>query len=266
MDFISNQVIDILPGRGKSVTDAYFRSISREEKESVKFIVSDMYKPYIAYAGSVFPNATPVLDSFHVIQWLLNRINLYINEVKKKYQAKDRQKLSDKNYMNNLNNKSIKESREVTLLKKHRWVILKNHDAIVYHESYHRIKGLGGSYLNTYQLEKMFLNLDLDPNFREIRTLKELYISFNRDFINEPERAAQELNSLIEVYQSSDISIFNDFSHVLSAYKNEIIASFNYISKENFKVEADTLSTIKRISNGPMEGFNNIPKDLKRAL
>lgn len=262
MDFISNQIIDILPGRGKDITDAFFRSIPQDEKASVKFIVSDMYKPYIAYAGSVFPNATPVVDSFHVIQWLLNRINLYINEVKKKYQAKDREKLSEQNSKANREHKSIKESREVTLLKKHRWILLKNQDSIVYHETYHRVKGLGGSYLNTYQLEKMFL--DLDPNFHEIRTLKELYISFNRDYINDPTRAGQELDSLIELYCSSSISIFRDFSQLLSTYRNEIIASFTYISKDSVKAGAHLRDTVKRISNGPMEGFNNVPKDLKR--
>lgn len=263
MDFITNQVIDILPGRGKAVTDEYFKSIPKEEKASVKFIVSDMYKPYIAYAGNVFPNATPVVDSFHVIQWLLNKINIYINNVKKKYQARDKQKLEEKNYRTNRDHKTIKDSREVSLLKKYRWIILKNQDDIVYNETSHRIKGLGGCYLTTYQLEDMFL--DLDPNFREIRTLKELYISFNRDYINDPERASQELDSLIEVYQSSDIYIFRNFSQLLSTYKNEIIASFTYISVESIKTEADVISTLKRLSNGPMEGFNNVPKDLKRV-
>ena len=106
--------------------------------------------------------------------------------------------------------------------------------------------------------------LDLDPNFHEIRTLKELYISFNRDYINDPTRAGQELDSLIELYRSSSISIFRDFSQLLSTYRNEIIASFTYISKDSVKAGAHLRDTVKRISNGPMEGFNNVPKDLKR--
>lgn len=262
MDFITNEIIDILPGRGKAVTDAYFASISKEERNRVKFVVSDMYKPYIAYSGDIFPNATPVVDSFHVISWLLNKINLYINEVKKRYQAEDRKKLSEKNYKTNSNHKTTTESREVTLLKRHRWILLKNKDNINYSEKSYRVSGLGGSYLNTYQLEKMFL--DLDPHFREIRSLKELYINFNKDNINTPNEAAIELDELITTYKNSSISLFNEFGELLNSYKNEIIASFNYISIENVKAESDSLLLVKRISNGPMEGFNNIPKDIKR--
>lgn len=121
---------------------------------------------------------------------------------------------------------------------------------------------LGGSYLNTYQLEKMFL--DLDPHFREIRSLKELYVNFNKDYINKPNEAAVALDELITTYRNCSISLFNEFGELLNSYKKEIIASFNYISIENIKAEADSLSLVKRISNGPMEGFNNIPKDIKR--
>lgn len=263
MDFIRNEVIDILPGRGKEVTDAYFASISREEKDQVQFVVSDMYKPYIAYAGTVFRHAKAVVDSFHVISWLLNKMNLYINGVKKRYQEIDARKLQEKNYTTNRDHKTIRDSREVTLLKKYRWILLKNNDNIEYSEQYRHMRGMGGAYLNTWQLEKMFM--DLDSHFPEMRRLKEMYISFNRTHINDLEGAARDLDILISEYRSSSVYLFHEFADTLSQYRTEIIASFTYISMDSVKIEADTISTLKRISNGPMEGFNNIPKDMKRA-
>lgn len=262
MDFITNEVIDILPGRGKSVTDAYFASIPKEERDKVEFVVSDMYKPYIAYAGTVFRNATAVVDSFHVISWLLNKINLYINNVKKRYQELDAKKLAEKNYATNRDHNTIRESNEVVLLKRYRWVLLKNMDKINYSSQYRSIRGLCGVYANTLRLENMFL--DLDPHFREIRRLKELYVSFNKSHINNLETAARDLDELIVEYRSSSITIYKEFADTLSRYRKEIINSFTYISTNSVTIETDTISAFRRLSNGPMEGFNNIPKDMKR--
>ncbi len=63
-----------------------------------------MYDPYVNYTNQYFSNAKIITDSFHVLQWLLHLINNYINEVKKRYQAKDRKRLEDKNHDNNQNN------------------------------------------------------------------------------------------------------------------------------------------------------------------
>lgn len=262
MDFINNEVIDILPGRGKDVTDKYFASIPATERNQVEYIISDMYKPYIAYAGTIFPKAVSLVDSFHVISWLLNKINQYINEVKKRYQEIDRKKLEEKNYKTNRDHKTIADSREVMLLKRYRWFLLKNMENINYVEKYHRFRGFGGMYLNTYQVEKMFL--DLDPKFRDIRTLKEMYITFNKEYVNRPDEAAGELDCLIEIYRESDIALFRDFSELLTTYKDQIITSFHRVTVNSEKMAADNISIVRRLSNGPMESYNNFPKDIKR--
>ena len=262
MDFITNEIIEILPNRGREVTDAFFRSIPQSEKDKVEYIVSDMYKPYINYAGTTFKHARPVVDSFHVISWLLNKINLYINDVKKRYQARDRKSLEEKNYRTNRDYKTIKESDEVILLKKHRWIILKKQDDIHYSGQYRHVKGLRGIYLTTDQLEKKFL--DLDPHFREIRELKEKYFAFNSIHVNDFEGAEHYLDDLINMYRACSIALFREFAELLSTYRKEIISSFKYISAESIKTEADSIENFRRLSNGPIEGFNNKPKDLKR--
>ena len=44
-----------------------------------------MYNPYIAYVEKYVPNAVPVVDSFHVIQWITRSIDSYIRQLIKKY-------------------------------------------------------------------------------------------------------------------------------------------------------------------------------------
>lgn len=67
-DFYTGNPIDLLRSRRKNVTEPYFLSIPKEERYMVKFLISDMYNPYLNYVDQYFPNAVPVIDSFHVIQ------------------------------------------------------------------------------------------------------------------------------------------------------------------------------------------------------
>ena len=55
--------------------------------------------------------------------------------------------------------------------------------------------------------------------------------------------------------------MFRDFAGLLNRYKPEIFASFLYIKVSSKKYK----ETLRRLSNGPLESFNNIPKDLKRV-
>lgn len=66
-DFYTGDPIDLLRSRRTNVTEPYFVSIPREERCNVKYLITDMYNPYIRYVETYFPNAVPVVDSFHVI-------------------------------------------------------------------------------------------------------------------------------------------------------------------------------------------------------
>lgn len=74
-DFHTGDPIDLLRSRRTNVTEPYFVSIPTEERNQVKYLISDMYNPYIAYVEKYFPNAVPVVDSFHVIQWITRSID-----------------------------------------------------------------------------------------------------------------------------------------------------------------------------------------------
>ncbi|WP_227213630.1 transposase [Faecalibacillus faecis] len=83
MDFNTLEIVDILPNRWEETTNAYFLSISLEERMNVKYLICDMYNPYINYTKRYFPNSIAVVDSFHIVAWLTRKIRYYINNVKK---------------------------------------------------------------------------------------------------------------------------------------------------------------------------------------
>ena len=78
-----------------------------------------MYNPYIAYVDKYFPDAVSVVDSFHVIQWIIRYIENHIRSLLKDFRQRDRdrqEKLSlEKGY-----EVKLPLSDEVYLLQKYR--------------------------------------------------------------------------------------------------------------------------------------------------
>lgn len=258
-DFLTGETIDILPNRYSKTFDDYFLHISREERNRVKYVISDMYEPYVKMKEKYFNNAVCVIDSFHVIQWINNKINLFINEVKKQYQKRDDEKRKELNYAENKDFIRRKDSKEVYLLKNHRWVLLKNEDNIEY-DSYRHLDKRLGSYVNTRDIIDQFMALN--PDFPIIRDLKERYIAFNKEYLGKPLEAQKGLDELIRDYKSSSYQMFKDFAAILEKRKTEILASFT--SLDIIPDEDSVEERYRRMSNGPMEGFNRKPKDMKR--
>ena len=178
--------------------------------------------------------------------------------MKRRYKDKNEEQLNEKNYRTNSSHKTIKKSRELRILEKYDWFILKNHDDISY-EPYWRSSRRGGYWFDPSSMEKSLF--ELDPYFKKIRDLKEIYIKFNQKHVNDPDGALSELEEIIKQYRSSDLSMFREIASTLESNKRAIVNSFRYIRDEKYGRKTDML---RRISNGPMEGFNVNPKSLKR--
>lgn len=100
----------------------------------------------------------------------------------------------------------------------------------------------------------------IDPVFRKLRDLKEVFIRFNNRYVGKPKEAAVGLRSVIQHYRNSDQKIFYKYvADTLEEYFDEIVNSFIVIEKYSKDGKY-----IARLSNGPMESLNRIPKDLKR--
>ena len=254
-DFHTGDPIDLLRSRRVNVTEPYFASISPEERKSVKYLISDMYNQYIAYVDKYFPNAVSVVDSFHVIQWITRMIENYMRQLLKKYRQRDRE-LQDRLSIEQHQPVSLPQSDEVYLLQKYRWLILANQANIRYHSD-PRVDQHFHVLMNTYDYEDALFRID--PNLKDFRELKELYISFNSRNAGNPVSAKTELDTLIHLYSQSSHEMFRTFASLLEKYKEPIINSFIMVEKiGNGKMYES------RLSNGPIESINRKVKDLKR--
>lgn len=253
-DFHTGEPIDLLRSRRKNVTEPYFLSIPRDERDAVKYLITDMYNPYINYVDQYFPNAVPVIDSFHVIQWITRLIDNYIRQLLKKFKARDKEREHALS-IERQRPVHLPMSDEVYLLQNYRWLILSNQMNIKYHSDL-RIDSHFRYYMNTYDYEEALFRID--SNLQELRDLKELYIQFNQRNADKPLSARNELEELIYLYSNSSHEMFRQFSELLEKYKDPIINSFIMVEKVSSKNEKS------RLSNGPIESMNRKVKDLKR--
>lgn len=255
-DFITGDAIDLVRSRQTKDTEPYFASIPFEERLGVKYLISDMYNPYLDYVNKYFPRAISIVDSFHVLQWLLRKIDNFLRSLLRQYKEIDREKAEAKAKELHRQEISIKRSDEVYLLEHHKWVMLKNTSNIDYSLVSHWNNHFR-YYINTDQLEERFLKIHKD--LPRIRDLKELYVTFNSRNAGYPSRAARELDELIELYSNETIDIFTSFAETLKRYREPIINSF-ILQEREIRGEI----RLSRLSNGPMESLNRKAKDLKR--
>lgn len=260
MDFHTNQIIDLLPNRLKDTVEEYFLHIPLEERKKVKVLIIDMYKPYLNFTHKYFPNADIIIDSFHVISLIITKIHHYVCKVKRKYQDRDELILKEKNDHSNFSYKTTKKSREVKILERYEYFLLKNRDDISYTPYWKNVKGRGGFWFDPESMEKSFM--ELDSNFEKIRDLKEIYIQFNKSHINDVEGALRDLEEIIKVYDNSGIALFREVAATLKEYKIPIANSFKYVQDIVHHSEKENI--LRRLSNGPLEGFNVNPKNYKR--
>lgn len=256
-DFITGDVIEVLPNRNYDTLKSFFTSYSLEERKIVEYVISDMYEPYLNLPKKYLPSANSVVDSFHITQVIEKSIRNHINTVKKRYQKilDDQRKENNEKY--NTSHKKMKDSVELVLLKKYDWVLLCKPGNEPDIDSRHFNRKLG-IYPTLERIQKMFM--DLDPYFSVFKELKDKYLDFNDEYVGKPKEAKEALKTLIKEFNESEYKIFKEFSKLLEEHFEQIIMSFNVIKKTNNKNE----EFYQRLSNGPMEGFNRKPKDMKR--
>ncbi len=254
-DFITGDPIDLLQSRRSNITEPYFAQIPPEERYAVKYLISDMYNPYIGFVEKYFPNAVSVVDSFHVIQWIVHELDKYLRTLLKKYRMRDEEleKRKSEEYGRPVH---LPKSNEVYMLQKFRWLILANQSDIKYRSEPLMDKHLH-RFMNTFDYEDCLFRLD--PILKEYRDLKELYISFNSRNVGNPVNAAKEIDVIIGTYQACGYPMFEKFAELLEKYREPIINSFVLIEKIG---KSGTYKS--RLSNGPVESINRKVKDLKR--
>lgn len=91
-DFETGEPIDLIPSRREEITDPYFRNIPLKERDKVKYLITDMYNPYQSYIEKYYHNAKPVVDAFHVLQFINRYFLQYIRMIQHRLDDRDRKK------------------------------------------------------------------------------------------------------------------------------------------------------------------------------
>lgn len=254
-DFITGQPIDILQSRRANYTNSYFLSIPKSERYSVKFIISDMYKPYMQLVYKYFPYASFVVDYFHVIQWINHKLTIHMRTLLSKFRKRDNDK-QNKLRLESSTNISLPTSDEVYILSKYKWIVLSSQDNINYF-SKPKWDNHFKCYMDILSYENILFNID--PSLKEMRKLKYMYEDFNSINVGNTKSALIEIDKLIDTYINSEYEIFKLFGNLLSEFRIPISNSFITVEKKG-----KNSMYMARLSNGPIESLNRIPKDLKR--
>lgn len=80
--------LDVLPSRKKEVLIAHFKSIPGNFLQQIEVVCCDIWRPYIDTAEELFPNATIVLDRFHVVKSLNNALDVCRKKLRKEHKDK----------------------------------------------------------------------------------------------------------------------------------------------------------------------------------
>ena len=71
----TGQTIDIVEDRRLNSLLSYFAYYTHKARSKVKFIVIDMYSPYVSLILKMFPNAKIIIDKFHLTQLISRSLN-----------------------------------------------------------------------------------------------------------------------------------------------------------------------------------------------
>ena len=72
---ITGQTIDIIEDRRLDNLIKYFFYYDYKARNKVKFIIIDMYSPYVSLIKKMFPNARIIIDKFHLTQLISRSLN-----------------------------------------------------------------------------------------------------------------------------------------------------------------------------------------------
>lgn len=223
-DPIHRKLLDILSNRKKEYLIDYFKYVNN--RYSVRFVISDMYEPYLLVQKAMFPHAKYVVDKFHYIRYIMKALDDVRIKLQKEYGERS------KEY------KLLKNKKNVSLLRKYSNEI----DWFVYVKRY---KNGNVIYRTSYMIrEELF---EISDELKRGYQLKELFL----DIINHAEykEAKKQLLDFIDLCKESKIEEFVKASKTIENWLPYIVNSF----------------IDKRYTNGFTEGVNNKIKVMKRV-
>lgn len=244
-DLKMHKIIDIVEDRRLFSLEKYFDYYSDEAKAMVKYVVIDMYSPYIQLIKKKFPNADIIIDRFHLVQLLGRSLQQTRIKVMKNYKT---------------------SSLEYKLLKKHFKLLGKHRTEL--NDTHFRKWARNGSFKTSLGIVDIMLNID-----DELKEAYEIYQSFmlalkindynqikdilkNKDDIKS-EYMKKSVNTLITFLPYIENTINTNYTNGYVEGFNNLIkvikrVSFDYKSFYRFKnrimIISKATSTKKRYS------------------
>lgn len=224
-DPIRKRTLDILPNRRKDYLISYFTRV--ENRGNVKYVISDMYDPYLLVTKIMFKNAKYVVDRFHYTEYVMDALDNIRIRLQKTFGY------NSKEY------KMLKNKKNVSLLRKYyndvKWYVYTKR-----YECGRKVDKLPIDILN----ELLNIDDELDRGYQ----LKELFLDIIHHDLT-PEETKVELENWIDLCNESNINEFIDAAKTINNWLEYICNSF----------------IDKRFSNGYTEGLNNKIKVIKRT-
>ena len=176
-------LVDILSSRSKYELNNYLSLKPLSEREKVKYVTIDMWRPYEEMALKWFPNVTIAVDPFHVIEHL----------------SKDFTKIRIR-----IMKSKIYGSNTYYLLKSWHKLLESDRYDLNNEPKYNHVLKMK---LNYGDLYKMLL--EIDEELTTAYELKEAYRDFNKRCSYE--EAPKKLDELISIFQKENIKEYEEF-------------------------------------------------------
>ena len=214
---ITGKTIDIVEDRKLLSLIKYFGKYSHKALNNVKYIVIDMYSPYVSLIKKLFPNAKIIIDNFHLIQLISRSLNKTRISIMKK---------DKKNY-----NK----------LKRYWKLLLKSKDELDF-ENWKKF-----TCFNSFMTESDVVNYIINTNDE----LKQTYIVYQNLLSSIKNKDFNSFSSILSNY-NDNISLYMKTSiNTLISFKDNIYNTFN-TNYHNGYIEGNNnfIKVLKRIAFG----------------
>lgn len=238
LDFHTHRLLDVLPDRKKYTLLNYFERIKKEERDTVKYVIMDMYDTYRSVVRMRLPKAKIAADSFHIVMNYTKAVDKIRLRIQKKFK---------------------KGTDEYYLLKNFNWLLLidepKENEA-KYNRKLKR-------YINYPQL--LDLVLSISEELRIAYELKTEYLYLNR--LCTYENIEKELTRHLDKMKISGIHEIMKFRKTMNNWFDEIINSFIRIGDRRLSngIMESRNGIVKKIKNNA-NGYYNFKRFRNRAL
>ena len=234
LDFQTGELIDIIKDRRNPNLDAYFTQFPLSEREKVRFITMDLWRPYKKLAKKYFPNAEIIADKFHYqrhLNWLVRDTRISV--------------------LSKTTDKTLK-----TVLKKH-WKIVQTPFA-----------KLSGQVFNQFQdkiTSKKVLVLDILDKSQQMSEAIQFYSNFWQSTSRQTtySEAKAYLNSFLDTLKGCILPKSREIYQMFKNWKLEIINSLCF-SYHNSKIEGK--NNFIKTANKIAYGFRNFDRFKTRVI